>query len=81
MSKNTLSVNFRSPAVEYALGQDPYLLKTWNFDLQGSSSALMALAPDALTVAIATGTRLLILDVNSGEGEEIEEAHSGELIF
>ena len=64
--------------MEYARGQDPYLLKTWSYDLRGASAAILALAPDALTVAIAIGARLLVLDVNSGEGEGMEEVHSGE---
>ncbi|XP_077995758.1 transducin beta-like protein 2 [Glandiceps talaboti] len=61
--------------VEYEKNQDPYLLYTGQFDHNGP--AKIALAPDGLSVAIATGYDVSLYDATSGEEEEtFREIHS-----
>ncbi|XP_002732961.1 transducin beta-like protein 2, partial [Saccoglossus kowalevskii] len=54
--------------VEYQRNQDPYLLHTGNYDYNGPCKC--AIAPDGLSVAIATGYDVSLYDATSGEEEE-----------
>lgn len=61
--------------VEYQKKQDPYLLKSWRFEYPGPS--LIALSPDARTVALATGTTIRFYSVLSSDCEQtIEDVHA-----
>jgi hypothetical protein len=63
--------------VEYKKNQDPYLLQTWKY--ASSSSSIIALSPDARTVALATGANISFFSVASDECDQlIEDAFSGE---
>lgn len=60
--------------VEYQKKQDPYLLRTWKYDFAGPS--LIALSPDARTVALASGTTIKVYNVASSNCQEIiEDVH------
>lgn len=64
--------------VEYQKKQDPYLLKTWKYDYPGPS--LIALSPDARTVALATGTTISVYNVASSDCQQtFEDVHSGDI--
>ncbi|XP_070571876.1 transducin beta-like protein 2 [Ptychodera flava] len=54
--------------VEYAKNQDPYLLHTGQFDHSGP--AKIALAPDGLSFAVASGYDVTLYDTMSWEKEE-----------
>lgn len=62
--------------MEYQKKQDPYLLRTWKYDFPGPS--LIALSPDARTVALASGTTIKVYNVASSDCQEIiEDVHIG----
>ncbi|XP_033627085.1 transducin beta-like protein 2 [Asterias rubens] len=61
--------------VEYNKNQDPYLLYTGTYNHTGPS--LLALSPDAHTVAIASGVRIMVYNATTGEEEEsFEDVHT-----
>ncbi|XP_022109650.1 transducin beta-like protein 2 [Acanthaster planci] len=61
--------------VEYNKNQDPYLLLTGSYDHTGPS--ILALSPDAYTVAIATGAKIWVFDSATGKEEEMfEDVHA-----
>ena len=66
--------------MQYKQGQDPYLLHTGTYSSQAGPQqrALIALAPDARTVAIAAGTSLSLYDTITGQHtEDIHDVHNG----
>ena len=52
------------------------MLRTWKYDFPGPS--LIALSPDARTVALASGTTIKVYNVASSNCQEIiEDVHVG----
>ncbi|XP_038058199.1 transducin beta-like protein 2 [Patiria miniata] len=61
--------------VEYNKNQDPYLLLTGNYDHTGPS--MLALSPDAHSLAIAAGSKIWVFDSATGEEKEtFEDVHT-----
>jgi len=53
-------------AVEYTKSQDPYLLRTWQYSSSGPQT-MIALSPDARTVALATSSTVSVYSVTSDD--------------
>lgn len=65
--------------VEYQKNQDPYLLKTGKYNHTGP--ALIALSPDARTVAIATGSDVVVFEAETTDcAQSFHDVHTGELL-
>jgi len=62
--------------VKYAQGQDAYLLQTGSFVFTEGVPMHVALAPDALTLALAVGTNVRLYNAHTAECEEqVDEFH------
>lgn len=78
-------ISFLSPIsfsnlVEYAKQQDPYLLLTGLYPHSGP--CLIALSPDAYSVAIAQGTEIWLYSADAKQEEEhFQDVHSRESII
>ena len=63
--------------IEYAKGQEPYLLQTGQYD--GSQPALVALSYDGRSLALAQGSTLYVYNALTTELEQtIPNVHTGE---
>lgn len=66
--------------IEYAKGQEPYLLHTGKFD--GTEKAIVALSHDGRTVALAQGCTLSIYNAVTTDLEKtIENVHTSKLFI
>ena len=54
-------------AVEYAKNQDPYLLRTWQYSGSAGAPTMIALSPDARTVALSTSSTVHVYSVESDD--------------
>jgi len=52
-------------SVEYSKNQDPYLLRTWQYNCSGPT--MITLSPDARTVALASSATVSVYNVTSDE--------------
>jgi len=53
-------------SVEYTKNQDPYLLRTWQYNSSGPRT-MIALSPDARTVALSTSSTVSVYNVTADD--------------